>query len=138
MPIGVSLKNRRTGLLGESVVLPFGTTAERTENPLFGNIRFNLDIGKIEFYNGTTWVNLSVEGVSNVIVDSFVGNGAQNAFTLSQTITEETDILVFVGNVWQAPVDNYIITTPDQLILPTAPLIDVTVHVIHNLASNVV
>ena len=38
--------------------LPKGTTAERPGTPVAGMMRFNTSTALMEFYNGTTWLNL--------------------------------------------------------------------------------
>lgn len=40
--------------------IPVGNTAQRSQNPIVGMIRFNTDIAKIEGYNGDTWANIEV------------------------------------------------------------------------------
>jgi hypothetical protein len=38
--------------------LPVGTTAQRPSFPDNGMMRFNTTTGKVEFWNGTAWVDL--------------------------------------------------------------------------------
>lgn len=41
--------------------LPVGTTAQRPASPTSGNVRFNSETGKNEYYNGTRWISLRDE-----------------------------------------------------------------------------
>lgn len=43
-----------------AIAIPAGNTAQRSQNPIVGMIRFNTDIAKIEGYNGTNWANIEV------------------------------------------------------------------------------
>jgi hypothetical protein len=40
------------------MILPSGTTAQRTVAPSTGRIRYNSELGYIEFYNGVSWSKL--------------------------------------------------------------------------------
>jgi hypothetical protein len=44
------------------VVIPFGTTAERTPSPELGDTRWNTDEGFLETWNGTSWQRSAGEG----------------------------------------------------------------------------
>jgi hypothetical protein len=78
-PTNVSDKsNSSTGALD----LPSGTTAQRPSSPNTGYIRYNTDLGTIEFYNGSSWV------ATNLIpsVTSVSGNiyaGATSSITVN-------------------------------------------------------
>jgi hypothetical protein len=41
-----------------ALVIPSGNTAQRSQSPVMGMIRFNTDIAKIEGYDGTNWANI--------------------------------------------------------------------------------
>jgi hypothetical protein len=138
MPIGISLKNRRVGIGEAGVVIPAGPTVHRPTHPIFGSIRFNLDSGRVEVYNGTQFVNLALEGLVDISVSKFNGDGSTTTFgPMVPTVNNPEDILVFVGNIWQAPVDNYTISVTNELELPFAPAVGIDIHVIHNINSNV-
>jgi hypothetical protein len=36
--------------------LPVGTTAQRPSSPTTGQVRFNSDLVKLEYWNGTAWI----------------------------------------------------------------------------------
>jgi hypothetical protein len=42
--------------------IPEGTYAERPSNPAIGSLRYNTDAGKLELYNGTSWVEVLLGG----------------------------------------------------------------------------
>ena len=136
MPVGLSLKNRRAGRTQTHVVIPSGDTADRPSQPVFGSIRFNIDTGHVEFWDGVKWVNMALEGKVDVIVEKFTGDNSTQIFPLSETVTSSDEILVFVGNVWQAPEDNYTISGANELQLPFAPVSEIDIHVIYNFNSN--
>ena len=43
-----------------TLIIPSGNTAQRSQSPIIGMIRFNTDIAKIEGYNGTNWANIEL------------------------------------------------------------------------------
>lgn len=45
------------------MLVPFGTTAERTGSPSAGYTRYNTDLNILEFYNGTTWIGCGFRDV---------------------------------------------------------------------------
>lgn len=51
--------NRWSNSARTSILLPAGTQAERPQSPRAGMLRFNEDIGLIEFYDGLTWLQTS-------------------------------------------------------------------------------
>jgi hypothetical protein len=51
-----TLKNTTVDDTG-SVYLPFGTTAQRPASPVNGDMRFNTDLGYVEFYFMGFWIN---------------------------------------------------------------------------------
>jgi hypothetical protein len=42
----------------DSVIMPRGTTAQRPATPQSGMMRYNTSLGRMEYYNGTSWVSL--------------------------------------------------------------------------------
>jgi hypothetical protein len=47
---------------------PIGTTAQRPSSPLAGMIRFNTSINNLEYYNGTSWVPVGTQLVTDGLV----------------------------------------------------------------------
>lgn len=138
MPIGNSFKNRRVGTY-KAVVIPSGTAATRPDSPVFGSFRFNTTAGNMEVFNGTSWVYMALEGLTGVAVDSFTGDGSTTVFgSMTNTVDSETDILVFIGGVYQIPTTNYTVDSSSDITFIAAPPNGVTINVIHNLNSTVV
>jgi len=56
------------------VVIPTGDTANRAQNPEVGQVRFNSDIGTLEIWSGTQWVNVveDSEGASQEDMEEFL------------------------------------------------------------------
>jgi len=50
--------------------LPAGTTAQRPGSPTAGDFRYNTDDSVAEYYNGTSWVQLSSGGATNGIAQA--------------------------------------------------------------------
>lgn len=104
-----TVKDEETG----SVTLPSGTTAERSADPLPGDIRFNTSTNNLEFFNGTGFENAAIKGNVSITKDSFTGDGSTMVYTLSITPTNENSVLVFVGNVHQNPGVAYTLSGAD-------------------------
>ena len=49
-----TLKNTTVNDTGY-IQLPVGTTAQRPVSPTSGYVRYNTDLGYIEYWNGSTW-----------------------------------------------------------------------------------
>ena len=73
------------------VQLPSGTTAQRDSSASAGEIRFNTDTKKIEFYDGTQWNSSAkvlvddydFKGVFEIAYTTYTRNDAGNSFYLS-------------------------------------------------------
>ena len=105
--MGYFVKNRKLQSGSTGVVLPKGSTAQRPDYPTFGLIRYNTDSGYVEYFNGSIFQNLSVGGSVAYTVDNFTGTGSQTVFTMSIAQSLATQIIVFVGSVYQIPTTNY-------------------------------
>ncbi len=140
MPIGNFTKNRRTGN-SRQVVIPSGPASDRpsTGVPIFGSFRFNTTVGNLEVFDGTQWNYLALAGLTNVEVDTFTGDGSTTVFgSMTNAVDNETDILVFVGGVYQIPSTNYTVDGSYDITFTAAPPNNVPVNIIHNLNSTVV
>ena len=105
--MGYFVKNRQLQSGSSGVVLPAGGSAVRPDNPLFGMIRFNTDIGYCEFFNGSIWQNMGVGGIITYTVDEFTGDGSTTVFTMTIAESVATQIIVFVGSIYQEPATAY-------------------------------
>lgn len=130
--MGYYVKNRQLQSGSSGVVLPTGSTATRPESPVFGLIRFNTDLGLIEFFNGTIFQSLITAGGINYTVDTFTGDGSTTVFTMSQAESVAADVMVFVGSLYQTPVTNYTVDGTVNITFTSAPPDGVPVNVIHS------
>jgi len=102
-----SLKNPSVGVgYSSAVVLPSGTTYDRPQNPVNGQIRYNTDTQRFEIYYNA-WQSIAILGNVTIYKDVFTGDGVTTSFTLSYTPPDQNSILVFVGNVAQNPGDAF-------------------------------
>ena len=130
--MGNWVKNRRLESGSTSVVMPTGNSATRPDAPVFGQFRFNTDIGLIEFYNGAVWSSVSAGGSIAYTVDDFVGNGVTTVFTMSLQEAIAQQIIVFVGSVYQIPVTNYTVNGGFDITFTSAPPLGLPINVIHS------
>jgi hypothetical protein len=129
--MGYFVKNRRLQSGSSGVVLPTGSAANRPDNPAFGMIRYNTDSGLVEFFNGSIWSALSTGGSITYTVDDFVGNGVQTVFTMSVAESTETQLIVFVGSIYQDPATSYTVNGGYDITFTSAPPNTVPINVIH-------
>ena len=129
--MGIYVKNRRLQSGSTGVVLPTGDSSQRPTSPVFGLIRYNTDSsGFVEFFNGTQYVALS-SGNVEYTVDNFVGNGVQTDFTMTVAESTATQIIVFVGSIYQEPATAYTVNGSVTLSFTSAPPNTVPINVIH-------
>ena len=129
--MGFYVKNRRLQSGSTGVVLPTGSSATRPEYPTFGMIRYNTDVGAVEFFNGTVWNTLSAGGSISYTVDDFTGNGTQTIFTMSIPESSASNIMVFVGSIYQDPATSYTVNGGYDITFTSAPPNTVPINVIH-------
>jgi hypothetical protein len=129
--MGYFVKNRRLRSGSSGVVMPTGSSAQRPIVANFGMIRYNTDVGLVEFYNGSVWNTLSTGGSISYTVDDFTGNGVQTIFTM--TIPEDIaeNIIVFVGSIYQDPATSYTVDGGYDIEFTSAPPNTVPINVIH-------
>jgi len=121
----------------KAIEVPAGATAERPVASKAGDLRFNTDTTKMEYFDGSSFVQFSKEGAVPVTQDSFTGDGSTVAFTMSTSVTSNQTqrIVVAVGNVYQNPASAY--TLSGTTITFTSPPGDTeTITVIHGYDSN--
>lgn len=105
--MGYYVKNRRLQSGSSGVVLPAGGTATRPLAPRFGMVRYNTDLALIEFFNGIEFVAIGAAGPVTYTVDTFTGDGSTLVFTMSVEESLATQVIVFVGSVYQEPDQAY-------------------------------
>lgn len=130
MSVGRYLKN--FSLNTEGFVLPGGSAATRPTNPFGGSIRFNTDSAAIEYFNGTEFVTVADAGTLNYTVDSFTGDGSTTVFTMSVVESDTTQIMVFVGSIYQDPTTAYTLSGGFDITFTSAPPSGEPISVIHS------
>jgi len=121
---------------GGGLSVPVGTTAERSNVPVAGELRFNLDTSSLEVYNGTSFVSVANTGFASITQDSFTGDGSTVAFTMSTSVTSNQTqrIVVAVGNVYQNPASAYTLSGT-TITFTSPPGAAETITVIHGYDS---
>jgi hypothetical protein len=130
--MGYFVKNRRLQSGSSGVVLPAGGSDVRPDNPAFGMIRFNTDLVAVEFFNGTTFEQLSNANDVTYTVDSFTGDGSTTDFVMSVPESSPSQIMVFVGSIYQEPTLSYTVNTGYNISFTSAPGSGIPINVIHS------
>ena len=131
--MGYFVKNRRLQSGSSGVVLPAGGSALRPDAPRFGLIRYNTDLGAVEFFNGSAFVQLGAAGAITYTVDNFTGDGSTLTFgPLSAAVSGDDQVIVFVGSIYQTPTTAYTITggSLDDITFTSAPPVGESISVI--------
>lgn len=128
-------KNRLLLSGSTATVLPIGDTSSRPASPLTGAIRNNTDITSIEFFNGTTWINISGAATVTYTIDNFTGDGTTTTFTLTKSVIDSSQVIVFVGSAYQAPFlpgggESSYAVVGNQITFSAAPPINAAINVI--------
>ena len=86
--------------LDTALNVPTGTTAQRASSPAAGDLLFNTTSSKFEGYSGSAWGNV---GEGNFLVTNiFAGDGSATTFTISNAVSGEQQLMVFIDGVFQA------------------------------------
>ena len=118
-----------------SILLPGGPSAERPDSPEPGQLRYNLTDSLTEFWDGASWNQGSTIGLVPIGKDTFTGDGVLTAFTMSDTVIDGTDVIVFTGGVYQNPDVNYTVDGSTTITF-TSPVPNLeTVIVLHGYNS---
>jgi hypothetical protein len=137
--MGRYLKNTQLEGGSYAVQLPLGSTSVGPDVPVDGQIRFNLSNTKVELFYNNAWNQIAKVGTVSIVVDEFTGDGITTTFTMSQSESSASAILVSVGGVYQQPTTNYTIdgsTTITFTSPPPAPGVNPNkIVVVHNLNS---
>ena len=93
----------------DAIAVPVGTTAQRPADGA-GRFRYNSTTQAFEGYT-TEWGSIAGGGGTNTFTtDSFTANGSTTAYALSQVVSSEGSLLVFIDGVFQTQ-DAYSIAT---------------------------
>jgi hypothetical protein len=119
--MGRYLKNPEIGNNAFGVTIPNVTTAQRPSGTN-GQLIYNTTTSTYQSFIGSTWYNISTAaGEKTIITDKFQGDGTTTVFggglgntldgstaaTLSVAPTDASDMIIFVGGVYQTPATNY-------------------------------
>lgn len=132
--MGYLVKNEQIKTGSTSIRIPTGTTAARPTAPKAGQLRYNTDTTRFEFYDGSAWQNVASRGKVGIVKDTFTGNGSTTVYTLSQAPASNQAVPVYVGNVHQNPGTAYTISST-TLTFATAPPNAQVIEVYHGFDS---
>lgn len=104
-------------------VIPVGNTVQRPDPAVEGTMRFNNDIGRIEYYDGAEW-DIIAGGITNQTLN---GDGSTATFILNRDSTT-AGTLVMLNGIVQLPVTAYSVTG-NSLAFTQAPQISDTIDV---------
>ena len=137
--MGRYLKNTQLEGGSYAIQLPLGSNSVGPDVPVNGQIRFNTSNNKIEMFFAGIWNQVAKIGTVNITVDEFTGDGVTTTFTMSQTESSVSAVLVSIGGVYQQPTTNYTVdgsTTITFTSPPPAPGVNPNkIVVVHNLNS---
>ena len=73
-----------------------------------GQIIYNITTGTFQVYDNA-WTNVSTgtSAAATITKNTFSGDGSTGSFTMSISVTNTQDILVFIGGVYQIPTTSY-------------------------------
>ena len=132
--MGRFVKNPLVGDNAFGITIPSVSTSQRPSGEN-GQIVYNSTTSTYQVYNGAQWYNVSEASREKTLtVDRFQGDGTTLVFgagsgnsldgstaaTLSVSPSDSSDILVFVGGVYQTPETNYTLSG-GQITFGSAP-----------------
>lgn len=92
------------GTGADSIQLPAGATDTQPAEPVAGQIRFNTDNSNLEFFNGSTFVQINggTGGAHTITRDAFTLDGSTLVYgPLSFTPAANQNVMVFIEGVFQ-------------------------------------
>ena len=110
------LKRGRTTTYNRTINISAGTTAERPSAGVNGDIRFNTDTSRVEYFDGSAFRSVTPQGTKNIIKDgNAIGDGSTTVFSnfFATAPVDENNVIVIVGNVLQEPDQAYTISGRD-------------------------
>lgn len=105
----------------ESALLPGGATSGRPDVTDEGQMRYSTTNTGLEYWDGTAWRTLPHTGLVSITKDSFTGDAVETDFTMSIAVTTATDILVFVGGVFQDPAVSFTVSGSTTIVFTSPP-----------------
>ena len=98
--------------------IPSGTTAQRPPSPDYGYVRYNTDIGSVEWWGGSQWV----AGSNLISTQQIVPNGSSTVYTLNQSTVENAILVNINGTIQQAGSGAYSVSG-NQITFAETPLV---------------
>lgn len=98
-------------------LIPTGNASQRPGSPDTGYVRFNTDIGSIEWWTGMSWTS-SNQGVN---YQTIIPDGVSNAYTLDYE-SSDAGILVSINGTTQQPGTSYAISGGTTITFSEVPL----------------
>jgi hypothetical protein len=92
-------------------------------------IRYNTDTGLIEYFNGVEYISLNA--TQQYIIDNFTGDGTTTIFTMTIAESVATQLMVFVGSIYQQATVAYTVNGGFDITFTSAPPSGVPINVIH-------
>lgn len=134
------LKNTQLKGGSYAIQLPLGSSSLGPDAPVNGQIRYNQTNSKIEFYYNSAWNQVAKIGTVPLVIDEFTGDNATVNFTMSQTESSASNILVTVSGIYQAPTNNYTVVGTQLTFTSAPPAVDSSgnpnkIIVVHNINS---
>ena len=134
------LKNTQLKGGSYSIQLPLGSSSLGPDAPVAGLIRYNQTNSKIDFYYTGAWNQVAKIGTVALVVDEFTGDNSQVNFTMSQSESSPSNILVTISGVYQAPTNNYTVSGTTLTFTSAPPAVDASgnpnkIIVVHNINS---
>ena len=132
--MGRYAKNPEVGNNTFGITIPSLTTSQRPSG-VNGQLIYNTTTSTYQVYNGAQWYNISDSSREKTLtVDTFQGDGTTLVFgggsgnsldgstaaTLSVSPSSSSDIMVYVGGVYQTPETNYTLSG-GQITFGSAP-----------------
>jgi hypothetical protein len=122
--MGRYLKNSSTSV-GYAFRLPLaGTSGPEPSNLIDGMIRFNTSTNRVQYVYNNDWKDIA--SVGNVMIETQeeIGNNTSTNFTMTNAVANATDVMVFIGGVYQQPGVNYTISGPEIVFTSPPPAPD--------------
>ena len=117
------------------LVLPSGTTAERSGTPATGEIRWSETNAMVEVYDGTQWTTVG-GSIGNITADEFNGDDTTTSFSLSSSSSTDATFVVINGVVQEAGTDYTV--SGSTLTFTTAPIVSDRIQVRNLFKGNTV
>ena len=111
-----------------SMVLPVGQSAQRPTSPVIGDMRFNTDLGTVEWYAGPVTGWTPGAGSSTTASQIITPDGTSSNYTLNQAASTTSVLIILNGVVQQAGVA-YTVTGTTLTFLTEPPLVTDNIEV---------